>query len=264
MKKTTFRIVISILIINIIVISLFFVSKGYCETEEIDSGFGDAPVINGFIDLSSQEWNKATKVPIDLGDLPISLWVMQDDSNLYIAVQFELVIAVHKDTEFFGLIISNSSSIEPEEFLDAKIIQFSNKSTNDFDYLDYNINNSVFLNDTDYNGNGAATIEGKDSTYEFSIPIKDGVGGEEDVLLDFGNSYAFNLTYGDMPIYPSGIKKSSIILINIKSYTASESPLGNIAPLVLCIVVFSILGILYGYYIYKIFRLKDNIERIKR
>ncbi|MCK4779594.1 MAG: hypothetical protein KAT57_05375, partial [Candidatus Lokiarchaeota archaeon] len=218
----------------------------------------------GFIDLSSQEWNKATKVPIDLGDLPISLWVMQDDSNLYIAVQFELVIAVHKDTEFFGLIISNSSSIEPEEFLDAKIIQFSNKSTNDFDYLDYNINNSVFLNDTDYNGKGAATIEGKDSTYEFSIPIKVGVGDEEDVLLDFGHSYAFNLTYGDMPIYPSGIKKSAIILINIKSYTPSEPPLGNIATLVLVIVVFSILGILYGYFIYKIFRLKDNIERIKR
>jgi len=264
LKKTTFRIVISILIINITVISLFFISKGYCETEEIDSEFGDAPVINGFIDLSSQEWNKATKVPIDLGDLPISLWVMQDDSNLYIAVQFELEIDAHEHTEFFGLIISNSSSIEQEEFLDAKIIQFSNKSTNDFDYIDYHINNSVFLNDTDYNGNGAATIEGKDSTYEFSIPIKDGVVDEEDVLLDFGNSYAFNLTYGDMPIYPSGIVKSTIILINIKSYTASEPPIGNIAPLVLCIVVFSILGILYGYYIYKIFRLKDNIERIKR
>ena len=64
---------------------------------------------------------------------------MQDDSNLYISVQFELVIGVHENTEFFGLIISNSSSIEQEEFLDAKIIQFSNKTTNDFDYLDYHI-----------------------------------------------------------------------------------------------------------------------------
>jgi len=240
------------------------VSKGYCQTEEIDSGFGETPEIDGFIDLSSQEWNKATKVPIDLEGLPISLWVMQDDSNLYITVQFELEIDAHEHTEFFGLIISNGSSIEQEEFLDAKIIQFSNKSTNDFDYIDYHINNSIFLNDTDYNGKGAATIEGKDSTYEFSIPIKVGVGDEEDVLLDFGHSYAFNLTYGDMPIYPSGIKKSAIILINIKSYTTSEPPLGNIAPLVLVIVVFSILGILYGYFIYKIFRLKDNIERIKR
>lgn len=264
MKKTTFRIVISILIINITVISLFFVSKGYCETEEIDSGFGETPEIDGFIDLSSQEWNKATKVPIDLGGLPISLWVMQDDSNLYISVQFELEIGEYEHTEFLGLIISNSSSIEQEAFLDAKIIQFSNISTNNFDYLDYHINNSVFLNDTDYNGKGAATIEGKDSTYEFSIPIKEGVGDEEDVHLDFGNSYAFNITYGYIPIYPSGIKKSTIIVINIKSYTASGPPLGNITPLVLCIVVFSILGILYGYYIYKIFRLKDNIERIKR
>lgn len=239
-------------------------SKGYCQTEEIDSEFGETPEIDGFIDLPSQEWNKATKVPINLEGLPISLWVMQDDSNLYITVQFELEIDAHEHTEFFGLMISNSSSIEQGNFLDAKIIQFSNKSTNDFDYLDYNINNSVFLNDTDYNGNGAATIEGKDSTYEFSVPIKDDVGSEEDVFLDFGHSYAFNLTYGDMPIYPSGIKKSAIILINIKSDTTSEPPLGNIVPLVLCIVVFSILGILYGYFIYKIFRLKDNIERIKR
>ena len=264
MKKHTFRILICTLIANLTIIPLFFIINSYGATEEIDSEFGESPKIDGYIDILSGEWNKATKEEFFLEDLPIKFWVMQDYKNLYISLQLELEHGYHNTTEFVGLIVSNSSSENIEDFIDAKIIQFSNISVDQFNYLDYHINNSIFSVDIDTNGAGAAILEGITSTYEFSIPINNNMGNEEDVLLDFGNAYAFNITYGDTPIYPNGVKKSAIVLINLKSIPSSSSPLTNIILFALCIVVFSIAGIIYGFYIYKIFRLKQNIERIKR
>ncbi|MFX1303323.1 MAG: hypothetical protein ACFE9X_08205 [Promethearchaeota archaeon] len=269
MKKIFLKGIICIIIINITISSWLFISDSYGATEEIDSEFGEAPIIDGYIDISSQEWNKATKVQINLGGsppvgLPVKLWVMQDNSNLYISVQIDLEHEYHNTTEFVGIIISNSSSENKEDFIDAKILQFSNISENEFNYLDYYINNSIFLNDSNYNGDGAAKLEDISSIYEFSIPITSSNGNGEDVLLDYGNAYSFNITYGKMPVYPSGIIKSTIILINIKSFPTTESPLWNIVILVLAIIIFSILGILYGFYIYRIFKLKEKIERIKR
>lgn len=246
------------------IIPFLFILKGYGATEEIDSKFGDSPVIDGYIDHFSGEWNKATKEEFLLEDLPIKFWVMQNEINLYISVQYELEQGYHNTTEFIGLLVSNSSSEDKEDFIDARIIQFSNISVDEYDYFDYYINNSIFSIDAEINGYGAANLDGITSTYEFSIPIKNTPGNTEDVVLDYGNTYAFNITYGDVPIYPNGVKKSTIILINLKSLPSSLQPLTYIILLTLSIVIFSILGILYGFYIYKIFRLKANIKRIKR
>jgi len=264
LKKINFRVLICILIINISIISFFLVSKGYSTIDEIDSEIGESPVIDGYIDLSSKEWNKATREDILLGDLPIILRVLQNDKNLYISVQFDLLVEYHSLSEFVGLIISNSSSEVKEEFIDAKIIQFSNISNNEFIYSDYYIDNGNFLNDTNLDGDGAAKLEKVTSTYEFSIPIKASTANEQDAALDFGNTYAFNITYGETPSYQTGVKKSTIIIINIKSPTTSVIPFTDLTVLIICIVIFSILGVLYCYYIYKIFRLKGNIKRIKR
>ncbi len=246
------------------IIPFLFVLKGYGTTEEIYSKFGDSPVIDGYIDLFSGEWNKATKEEFSLEDLLIKFWVMQDDINLYISIQFDLEQGYHNITEFIGLIVSNSSSEDKEDFIDAKIIQFSNISVDEFNYFDYYINNSIFSIDAVINGAGAANLDGTTSTYEFSIPIKNTLGNVEDAVLDYGNTYAFNITYGDVPLYPNGVKKSTIILINLSSLPSSLPSLTNIILFAFCIVVFSILGILYGFYIYKIFRLKANINRVKR
>lgn len=263
MKKLSFRLLICIIIINIGFVSIFLAINGYCAPLEIDSEFGDAPIIDGYIDLSKNEWNTARKEKIDLDDLQgVDLWVMQNEINLFISVQFDL--QNHEDNEFIGLIISNGSSTMSDEFIDAKIIQFTNKTSNNFDYLDYHINNSVFLNDAIQNGNGAAKIEGIYSTYEFSIPINYGDENEEDVLLKLGNQYAFNITLGQTPSYPSGIMKKNTVLINIKLPITEEQPLWDIIIYALIIVIFSICGILIGFYIIKIFRLKEKIERYKR
>lgn len=264
MKKIILRRIICIIIVNISIISLSFISNGYGASAEIDSEFGDPPVIDGYIDISLKEWSKAVKEDIYLEDLPIELWVMQDYSNLYISVQIDLEHSYHNTTEFIGIVISNSSSENKEDFIDAKIIQFSDILENNFTYLDYHINSSVFLNDTNYEGNGAAELEGISSIYEFSIPINTIIGNEEDAFLDYGESFAFNVTYGDTPSYPSGIKKSTIVLINIKSIPTIEQLFWEMTLFILTIIIFSILGILYGFYIYKIFKLREKIERIKR
>jgi len=247
-----------------IFISLFFISNVYSATEEINSEFGAAPVIDGEIDISSKEWSEAVKITTKLDDLDIDLWVMQDYLNLYISVQIDLEPGYHNTTEFVGIIISNSSSEDKDEFIDMKIVQFSNILENSFDFLDFYINDSIFINDTVYNGDGAAKLEGLISTYEFSLPMDNFIGDEEDVELNLESSYAFNITYGDTPIYPGGIKKSGIFLINIKSTSTTPPSILNVALYVICLIVFSVLGTLMGFYIYRIFKLKESIERYKR
>jgi hypothetical protein len=263
-EKKSLRLFIYVIIINIIIFSFFLVEKSYCATIEIDSKIGESPVIDGYIDLSTGEWNKASKVSINLDDLPIDLWVLQDDKKLYLSVQLELESIARKETEFIGLLISNSSSENPEDFIDAKLIQFTNISENNFDYFDFKINNSVFLNDTEYHGNGAAKLDQLLSTYEFSIPIKVFTENNEDASLDYGNSYAFNISYGESPVYPNGIEKSAIVLINIKAISSNPPIFIELILFILCIILFSIIGVLLCFYIYRILKLKRNMEKYKR
>lgn len=232
--------------------------------EEIDSAFGESPIIDGNIDISSSEWDKATIENIKLEGLPITLRVLNNEKNLYVSVQFSLEVAAHSEDEFVGLIISNSSSTNEEEFIDAKIVQFSNITSNDYIYSDYYIDNGNFLNDTFQDGDGAASLKGGISTYEFSIPIKGSLTNEQDAELDFDSTHAFNITYGETSNYQTGVKKKSTILINIKPIETTEVPPVELALLITIIIIFSIIGILYSYYIYEVFKLKGKIKRLKR
>jgi len=265
LRKLILKILLSIFIINIFFISVLFTIPCYGALEEIDPNFGKAPIIDGQIDSFANEWDEAYKIQTNLTDLPINLWVMQSSSKLFISVQFDLIVGVHSPTEFVGILISNSSSEDREDFIDAKIIQFSNITENEFDYFDYFINNSVFIPDSASDGNGAAKLEGETSTYEFSIPINNPQGGiEEDVYLKYDEPFAFNITYGDTPSYPQGIKKSSIFLINIKHPPRIEIPLLKLTIFIFAIVIFSLAVILYGFYIYRIIKLKEIMERYRR
>jgi hypothetical protein len=120
------------------------------------------------------------------------------------------------------------------------------------------------LNDTRYDGTGAAKLKGDVSIYEFSLPIgQTNTNGEsEDSISDY-ESYAFNITYGENPAYPQGIIKSEIVLINIKEPIEKKLILTDLVLIILSIIVFSLIGILFGYYIYKIFKLKEKIERLR-
>ncbi|MFX1426706.1 MAG: hypothetical protein ACFFBE_09660 [Promethearchaeota archaeon] len=265
MRKHSFCIIIWILLVNIsITSSLFIVSYG--AAEEIEPEFGDAPIIDGIIDDSTNEWEDAFKNPeVWLADLPIALWVMQTKRELFISVQLDLQSGYHNTTEFFGLLISANSSENLEDFVDAKFIQFTNITSNEFSYLDFYINNSKFLNDTNYNGDGAAKLEGDVSIYEFSIPIEqtNTTGDIEDSILEYDNNYAFNITYGVNPSYPQGIKKSVIVLIKINSPSEKKIIITDLVLFVFSIIIYSSIGVLFGLYIYKIVKLKEKIERLR-
>ena len=265
MKKISYSILSAIILLNLLLVSSLFIINSYAAAEEIDAEFGDPPKIDGDIDDSVNEWKNANKIHINLTDLPIDLWVMQDDSELFISVQVDLEFSAHNSTEFIALLISNSSSENQEDFIDAKIVQFSDIQTNKFVYLDYEINNSLFLNDTYSHGEGAGKLDGKVSVYEFSIPIKQPLadGYEEDAFLEYEKSYALNITYGKTPSYPDGIIKSEIVLIYIFEPSVPEPLYFDVILIVLVLVVFSIVGVLSGYYIYKIFKLKEKMERLR-
>jgi len=263
LKKKGSKIVLGFLLVNFLLLSILPILNSYGAAAEINPKFGEAPVIDGIIDDSTKEWKKAAKEEIKLGDLPINLWVMQHGENLYISIQIDLLVSSHSLTEFVGLLISNSSSENQGDFIDAKIIQFTNISTDNFVYLDYYINNTMFLNDTEHHGEGAGRLEGKISVYEFAIPIIQPKANIQDAALNYDEGYAFNITYGDSPLYPQGIKKSEIVLININSPSDVDVVVTEIALFITSIVVFSVIGVLFGFYIYKIFKLKEKMQRLR-
>ncbi len=264
MKKITFSILNGLILLNIILISFLFIPNSFSFSEEIDSNNGESPKIDGYIDVSTQEWNSATKIQVLLNDLPIKLWVMNNNEFLYISVQFDLLLSAHNSTEFVGFSLSNTTSENLEDFMDAKIVQFSNISEDEFQYFDLYINDSIYINDTISNGYGAAKLEGFTSIYEFSIPINEINESNEDAMLKNGKSSAFMIIYGTSPYYPSGIRKSIIVLINIEPMSTETPEFINATLFFLVVIVFCILGAFYSFYIYKIFRLKDKIDRIKR
>ncbi|MCK4286324.1 MAG: hypothetical protein KAX18_08975, partial [Candidatus Lokiarchaeota archaeon] len=135
MKKIGYSILSGIILINLLLVSSLFIIKSYGAVEEIDAKFGEAPIIDGVIDDTADEWKKAFKTQLILTDLPIDLWVMQNNLKLFISVQIDLEVEAHNSTEFIGLLISNSSSENQEDFIDAKIVQFSDIQTDEFVYL---------------------------------------------------------------------------------------------------------------------------------
>jgi len=264
LKKITFNILIGLVLLNITLISFLVIPNSFSVSEEIDSKSGESPTIDGYIEISTQEWNSATKIQILLNDLPIKLWVMNNNEYLFISVQFDLLLSAHNSTEFVGIILSNTTSENLEDFVDAKIVQFSNISVNKFQYFDLHIHDSIFINDTMSNGYGAAKLEGFTSTYEFSIPINEISESNEDVILENGKTSAFKIIYGVSPYYPSGIRKDVIVQIYIEPISPETPQFINATLFFLVVIVFCILGAFYIFYIYKIFKLKDKIDRIKR
>ncbi len=270
MKKLTVNIFILIFIIHILFISNFLVINSYAATEEFEPEFGLAPEIDGDIDKSVDEWENASKEEIFLKseilitELPVEVWVLQNDSDLYISIQFELEESARNSEEFIGILISKSDS--ESEFFDAKIVQFSGLggSSERFEYLDFYIKNNQFYEDKETNGDGAGELHGNKIIYEFRIPVNDSEGEDsKDVSLDFGEKYAFKIVYGENNNYPDSIKMGNVIEIEITYPSIDERTIEEKVLFVLAIISFSTLGGIYGLYIYKIIIIKKKIRRIR-
>ena len=247
----------------------FFINSSYGVIIDIEPDFGFAPDINGKIDRSESEWINATKEEIDLKGssdtdkgIPIKLWVMQNESDLYISVQFEL--ETHQPQEFIGILISDSEAVSNESFVDAKILQFYDLGgiSESYEYLDNHLLDEVFYEDRDSQGEAAAEMNGHEIIYEFRIPINDS-GDDKDVFLDYGETYAFKIVYGESPNYPSGIKKWNYVLIDIEYPPKEEKNIWIMVHNILCIIIFCGLGGLFALYIYKIIVIKKKIKRVR-
>ena len=97
MKKNITRIITLIFITQVLLSSAWLIRNSYGTPIETEVGFGTAPIIDGVIDVTKNEWNSAEKLSISLfpnlnqsNGLPIDLWVLQADLSLNILVRFDL------------------------------------------------------------------------------------------------------------------------------------------------------------------------------
>jgi hypothetical protein len=254
-KKIRLGLVI-LVFINFLIIPNYLAINATCAPLEIDPEITSAPIIDGKINDTIDEWINSTKKSIKLDDLPIDLWVLQNDTNLYISVQLEL--EEHSLTEFIGIVISESDATDNESFTDARIIEFSNITGNQYIYKDYNIVNGTYNNDTISHGNGSASLREQVSIYEFKIPINNTYAEDsiEDVFLEDDETYAFKVIFGFNPSYPDEILKSNTVLINIQEIEqdTEEDNLEQILSIVSIILFSSLSGViaLYGIKIYQL------------
>lgn len=272
LKKNTIRLTTLIIITQIFLSSIFLITNGYGDPIEIKVGFGAAPVIDGIVDGTTGEWEQANKQNINLypditvpeNGLAIDLWVIQEGVNLCILVQFDLEDhgSSEYDNEFIGILIADEGS--NSDFTDAKIVQYSNISENTFQYLDYHINNTEYEVDIISNGAGAANLEENQITYEFAIPVKDTEDEVQDVYLNYIRNYDFKIVFGKTALYPDGIMISNIVSIYLEFKPGGpDISLDELIMITSTIVIFSTIGALYIFYIYRITQLKKEIRRIR-
>ena len=264
MKRPTNKILIFTIIILISLSSITLIQNVKCSTTLIPT-IGSTPTIDGVIDQQNHEWGGANKNSLYLyqnlslpeNGLPIDLWIMQDQTSLFISIQFELDPIEH-DEEFVGFLISED---ELGDYSDARLIQFSNMSAGEFQYLDYYINNSVFILDDDSNGEGAAGLDGNKITYEYGTPIEINDESAQDVWFQTQFTYNFSIIFGKTPSYPEGILKNNILIeIQYPIFTPPNPPIDK---LIINMIIFGVIGLVFIYYVNSIRKMRDKVKRLR-
>ncbi|TFF87079.1 MAG: hypothetical protein EU550_04125 [Promethearchaeota archaeon] len=244
----------------------------YSAETELILDFGAKPNVDGQIDRAEDEWSDAVKSQFfiyqNLSDpengLEIDLWIIQHELFLYIAISFELV--EHECCEFVGVLTAESESLDPLAYEDAKIIQFLNISEGNFEYRDYYINNSRFFPDLEIHGAGAAQldIDREKVVYEFKLPVESSEGGGQDTRIEAGIYSPFMIIFGEAQNYDEDIVLMNLVSLFVQFY--AYNPIisaEEILFITLAVVIFSIIGLFYGYYMFQIIKLKDKIKKIR-
>jgi len=271
-KRPINKIFIFTIIFLISFSSITLIQNVNCSTTIIPP-IGSTPKIDGVIDQQNNEWGSANKSTLYLyqnlsspeNPLPIDLWVMQDQTSLFISIQFEFDHHGSSDynKEFVGILISEDVL---GDYSDARFIQFSNISADKFQYLDCYIDNSVFILDDVSNGEGAAKLDGNKITYEFGTPIEINDESGQDVWLQTQFTYNFSIVYGTSAVYP-GVYPGEILLennilikIQFPIYKPPEIPIDK---LIINFIIFGIVSAFFIYYVFSIRKIKDKVKRLR-
>lgn len=258
-----------LLLINVLIFTIGLIPFVMCSEIDVNPTQNNNILIDGNLD----DWNDISSYKLELKTnvsnpgLPIDLKCAQDKNNLYLAIYFELEPSFVGHSEFLGILISPSE--DATNLTDARIVNMTNSQLLS-NYTDYTINNYSFTKDSTQDGEGCGVNKSIGSftnqlIYEFKIPLND--DNDEDVDLQYGSTYAFNISQGNDPSYPQGIIRSNnSVVITIKDLSTDPltpeeiSKLGSLAG---AIAIFVIVGLSYGYYIYRIVLLRKKMERIK-
>ncbi len=257
-------------LIYVFILTIGLIPYIYCSVIEVNPVFDEDISIDG----NFADWNSINSYSINLkknstdSGLPVNLKCAQDYYYLYIEIDFEIEAGYTGIEEFLAILISSSEDFN--NMTDAKIINMS-YSQDETTFTDYYIENHTFFQDTHQDGDGLGvnnSITGNKNQirYEFKIPLME--NNEHDVNLRYENTYAFNISQGNNPLYPQGIIRSNdsvlITIINPTTGSTSSDDLSGFFSLIAAIVIFSIVGGAYGFYVFKIFLLQKKMERIKR
>ncbi|MFX0076362.1 MAG: hypothetical protein ACFE96_13030 [Candidatus Hermodarchaeota archaeon] len=272
MKKNILRIILLIFLTQILLSSASLVINSNATPIQTTVGFGTAPVIDGVLDVTTNEWNSARKLNISLfqnlvnqsDGLPLDFWILQAESSINFFIRFDLNdhSSSEYDNEFLGILVADWE--DSLNFTDAKIVQFSDISENTLQYLDFYIADDVYNEDVTSDGEGYAILDGNEIVYEFSMPVEVEDGGFEDVELEHGVRFDFKVIFGKTPTYPDGILISNILSIYLEFLPgAPPEDISELVMTVSTIIIFSTIGALYVFYLYRITQLKKKIERIR-
>lgn len=257
---------------SILLSTLFLIPKGY-GIDELEPNYGKAPILNGKIDTSANEWNNASKITLFLftnesstdRGLPIDLWVMYTNTSLCISVQFEL--EDHDPDEFIGIEISKKKTAASEkEYFDCKIAQFKNLGAmvnESIEYLDYHLESGAFIRDLESNGDVNGTLSQDKVIYEFLIP-RTNDNASQDTLMEEGNEHYLKIMYGHTGTKNYNntytIIKSNELLIDI-TYPPYYPPPPPDWITFACMIIFIGIAGFFGYYVYRIIILRKQMER---
>lgn len=237
---------------------------------ELSPQHGEPPILDGKTNSYDDEWINATKISLNLytdmnatssdKGLPVKVWVMLNDTSVFISVQFEL--ETHKPDEFIGILISEDVE-DGGNYIDARFGQFTKlgQENTSFEFKDFFISNNKFIKDNQSNGMANASLEGKKVTYEFCIPLDNDIS-ENDVLMEYGHFHNFKIVYGENSNYNSSIKKENAVevKINFPPEPKPVDPFQDYINIVFAVIFISIAALL-GFYSFKIIQLKKKLER---
>ncbi len=253
-KKSTITALIFTSICVILVVSQYIHMGSAWTQDEIIVPVGEIPIIDG---IQDDGWSTANATKSTKGDTSIiNFKAMINSSFLFVLV--EIQATNHDDDQYVKLLISNSTDIADEDFIDAKLIQtrnFENETSRSYNISDLHLSGVDYILDNQTDFEGAANISESTPTYsyyEFKIPF---VSINNDTLQDasitLDTSYAIKVEFGihEEGMSPVSVKTTEDLIITLEKGEdpGTGEPEGEypINMQILSYVMFSVAGVAF-------------------